>query len=411
MNKEFKKVHHGDHKLIEKAILNSPASESGLFSGELGKALYCIASISVTSNPSKALLKRLASSLEYSFTDLQTPKHNNPANLGNGVTGLALVLNRVRQTLGDRSVSNSLKILEDNIHELARRPFSENGLVGVDYFFGLSGIANYFAAYSAHTDRARKTKQVCDRIIDEAESIPGGIAWKDNYGFSTEPYNLGMAHGMLGTLCALSKASYTMNLKQYSSTIVKAMNWYLSQENILEAPNRFSNSTDGNALNNQRTWLSWCYGDLCVGICLLHVYKATGKERFLNEAIRIIDTTISRIDPSVEIRNDRGIVFDAGLCHGLSAAVSAYYVLSRKLKTKRLSAAFSHWLSLLVNRAPKDVRDSSARCYKVGISNGIAELTPTVGLLEGAAGVGLFYCSLISRKADRVWLPLFNLDL
>lgn len=403
--------HIEDHRIIERSILNSAKSDPSLFSGELGTALYCLARIATNPPQSGKLLKRLTESLNYSIAELKNPKHNNPANLGNGATGLMVVLNRAKVVLKDSSISPLLLDFENNIHKLAVEQFSTSGLISVDYFFGLSGIANYFVALSDHANKVKLTKDICDLICDKAEDKSAGIAWRDDFGFSSAPYNLGMAHGILGTVSVLSKASYQLGLKRYNSVIVKAMNWFLSQENIPSSFSRFSNSTGGATPNNQQTWISWCYGDLSASVALLHAHQATGKHNFKRAAARIIGKTLQRKNVAVEIRNDRQRVFDIGLCHGLAAVCASYYVLARFTKDAHIREAFRFWFSHVLSRAPRPYQDQSAGCYRVGMAGEKAETHENLTFLEGAAGLGLLYCSIRSRRADRIWLPLFHLDL
>lgn len=403
--------HIEDQRIIERSILRSDKNDPSLFNGELGTALYCLARLATSSARSGKVLNRLTDSLDYAITELKNPKHNNPVNLGNGATGLIVVLNRAKVMLKDSSIAPILFDLETNIHDLAVKQFSASGLLNVDYFFGLSGVANYFVAFSDHADKSKMTRDMCDLICHQSEVKPGGIAWREDFGFSSAPYNLGMAHGIPGTVCVLSKASYLLGLKRYNSFIVKAMNWFLSQENIQSGCTRFSNSTTGEAPNDQKTWLSWCYGDLCAGIALLQAHKATGKQKFYREAMRIIETTLHRKNVALEIRNDQEQIFDVGLCHGLAAVCASYYVLARYTKDARIRKAFQFWFSQILTRAPKPYHHNAAGCYRVGMVGDRAEVHQSLTFLEGGGGLGLLYCSLTSRRADRIWLPLFHLDL
>lgn len=410
MGRFYSGEHAADSRIVEKAILQSEYKESGLFGGELGTALYCISRIASSDTYAKRLNTRLTKSIDFAIHQFKSPKHNNPVNLGNGLTGLAFVLNRIKYVLRNSATNSTLTALESNIYTHAVQA-NQGGLLGVDYFFGLTGVANYYVSLSRHPNRIAMTEHLCDQIIDQSNTQNGKRWWTDDHEFSLKPHNLGMAHGILSIISVLSKASYTLGLKKYNPVISEAVSWLMLQENSAECISHFSHSTDGINENCEKTWLSWCYGDLGVSIALLHAFKATGNKRFNTDAIRILSSSVKRADPKQEVRNDKGLIYDVGLCHGITAICAAYYVLARFTKDKQVQDAFNSWLLLLLKRAPKGLSDSTARCYKVGMLYEEAQTKEDITLLEGTAGLGLLYCSLASKRADKVWMPLFHLDI
>lgn len=404
-----------DAKSIKRAVINSEFSGCGLLTGELGKAFYCACHYNVDGNEDDSLFTRANESLSFSIDGLRAAPPESVASLADGFTGLAIVLSCLsRLNFLDRSFADMIIDIEENIEELiSKDDKTERKNIEYDYFYGVSGIANYFLVFSEYKNKRKIVKRICDSLIAQAIVESRGIKWRDHHTFSPQPYNLGMAHGILSIICVLSKAIYRLGLSEYKPYLVKAINWYLAQENELTCISRFSFSVDDHGTGkNEKNWIAWCYGDLSASIALLHAYKATNDPLYISKAKAIIDATLLRKNRVFEISNYNEVIFDAGLCHGLAGISASYLSVFRFLNDERYREASYYWINHLLNRTAETNFDGSAGCYKIGrIMNKGYTFEPSVSLLEGAAGVGLLYCSLIDVESFREWDAIFHFDL
>lgn len=404
-----------DLGVIREAILRSEPTKPGLLNGELGTALYCAHEYaSRRCKNTNELTGRIEMALEFCMSQYRKNPPSPIGSLASGLTGLAITISQLLSLgLLDYSTDLVLRDVEDTLCDLVKEYLANgNKFLGYDYFYGICGPANYFLSYSKSTKRKELVRGLCLRLVDQAADDDKGLKWRDEFGFSRLPYNLGMAHGMLSIMCILSKAVYRLGADELKTDLCRSIDWYLGQENTASYPCRFSASTDDEGHGKDcKNWIAWCSGDLSVSLMLLHAYRATGNRHYVDRAISIADSTLSRRDINKEVSNN-GQTFNVSLCHGIAGVAACYLSLARALRIRRYRLASVYWTHQLFRRSNSIDFDSCAGCYQMGPKVSADNWTsPSLTLLDGAAGVGLLYSSILHPKLSKFWFPLFFLDI
>lgn len=383
------------------------------FRWRIGKGIILYLPIPDGKKKSPELLTRANQSINYSIDKLKSNSTQRVGSFAEGLTGLAIVLSRLKHyKLLDSESVELLHVVEKALLDLVTDDSAK--FLGYDYFYGLTGLGNYFINFSDCKRKKEIVKIICSQILAQAIEADVGLKWRDNYSFGIYPYNLGFAHGILSVITIFSKAIYKMGFQELHLPLTKATKWYLAQENDKDCEYRFSGTiSEHGEGKNEKNWISWCYGDLSASIALIHSFNATGTKSYLEKAIAIASSTVKRKDIQNEIANYNGIIFEAGLCHGLAGVAASYYSLAQYFSDKQFWDSFEFWCKALLRRtSQEDLNDSSARCYRIGRRVGQENtFDPDLSLLDGAAGVGLLYCSVLKPSLHDLWAPVFLLDI
>ena len=186
---------------------------------------------------------------------------------------------------------------------------------------------------------------------------------------------LGLAHGIAAFISILGKLSFISRFQKQSLYLINQYVLFLldiSRSSINKAslfPSWITPSTD---LNKVKSSLSWCTGDLGIGIALLNTAENIQDNNLKNIAFEIL------VHSSKRITSEKSGLQDPCICHGY---FGAYKVFSRAYtitNEKIFLDAKQYWL-------------------KIGLESIIGKISSNLSILNGQAGIGL---ALIDAYTD-----------
>jgi len=274
----------------------------------------------------------------------------------------------------------------------------------IEFVIGLSGLAVYLARRARHGQAEQATALLLGAIAERAVFLqpeqcswptPVGSAYRLQKESTAVEYNLGLAHGMPAVLAALLGLIPHLAEPTHARHLLKAgCDWLLQQQqSVITFGSYFANAADRPACSR----LGWCYGDLTLALTLFRAAELLAEPGYA-ELARQMSLHCSRR------REQDGMVFDAGLCHGYAGLVLIFGLLSQYFPAAEVLAAKQYWLEKVLNQ------------YQ---SHGLAALHKQVeradeltaqeepGLLSGYAGIGL--CLLAAEGQSTDWVDLLLL--
>ncbi len=270
-----------------------------------------------------------------------------------------------------------------------------------DLLHGGFGFWAFLLQASNIADKPKYLQSQLNALAAIAVDLPEGRNWKINSSFfkikdeeklTVNPHtsvHLGMAHGIAGILNLIAKTRiagfYTTetetNIHGGLQLITSLKNKYASTQGCYPG-----SITNGTAATGSR--MAWCHGDLGIAVCFWFAWKATGKEDYKHEAIRILDfsCTLSY--------NDSGVK-DAGLCHGSAGVAQIFRRMYWETGNLRYLEASNKWIQSTLDFARYPDGYAGYKTFRPGEFGGPhAEY----GLLSGISGIGLSLLSALSNE-------------
>lgn len=213
--------------------------------------------------------------------------------------------------------------------------------------------------------------------------------------------SFGLAHGMTGIISILSRIGMLgVEEDTCRRLVIQAVNFIISYKRkdfsskFLFPSILFIKSKEELESKNG---LGWCYGDLCVVICLLHAYSFLKQGYLKSEAIEIMQKVMNGHSQYQAVPNQ-----DLSFCHGQIGIAHMLLRISNFLEDSRISEMAAFWF------------DSSSRLISShNLTNTLmkeSQLKLAHGLINGFSGIGLPFISAISSvKPD--WDDLFLLNI
>ncbi len=292
-----------------------------------------------------------------------------------GLAGIAWGLMHIKENeLIEMDLNGSFRNMDAFLAGQARNCMANNRY---DFLHGLLGMGLYFLK--------RKDVRTVEAIVhwlEEQSEITGSNGRYWLAGAQQENRNridMGLSHGQASILVYLAKC-YKSNfyLPKTMKLMEGSVNFFLSiQQQTGNTGSVFpSFYTPG---KREISRMAWCYGDPGIGWALLYAAHATQNERWLSNAIEILQRAALRRNP------ETNGVADACLCHG-SAGLSYIF---RKVCLLTGHTLFQNASDYWLNETLKFSRFSDGIAgFKKAIP-GKPSHTNEPGLLEGAAGIGL----------------------
>jgi lantibiotic modifying enzyme len=302
----------------------------------------------------------------------------------------------------DESGNELLEVIEPHLMNALE---VERQRLDYEFFTGVTGMGLYLLE-GPLTPFAREGIQRILEILEEGAIPEGdGIAWLRKKISSGEIYyDLGIPHGIPGIILFLCRVSATEIEPALVRRLLQgAVNWLLAQENPTgrgHFPHVSGKSFSGR--------LAWCYGDLGVAAALLAAGETLDSPTLRAKAMALFDKDATRdIQTAMVFRHKQYGIYDRGLCHGTSGIALFFQHLFRKTGCPDYLRATEYWtdLTLSIKRSAKGTGIAghlfpSLDAEKRWIKNPY--------LLEGSAGVGLFYLSTLNEEQSG-WETLFML--
>lgn len=240
---------------------------------------------------------------------------------------------------------------------------------------------------------------VLDHLLRSYQRLDGDIAWwtppallpewqrdlaPDGY------YNLGVAHGMPAIATFLARCIQAQvrpgDLLPVLDDLVR---WMLTQR----GEHGFPSWVPKGQVTHRQARLAWCYGDPGVAAALLAAGQATDRQSWQAIAEEIAQQAAVR-DP------EQAGIKDAGICHGSAGLAHLFHRLYQGTGNQALAAAARHWFQHALDMRRDDDGVGGFQSWSIPRtpgSSGELQWVDEIGLLTGAAGVGICLLAAVSE--------------
>ncbi len=331
-----------------------------------------------------ALIEKSIELLDDKYTELT---------LANGVAGVGWVVKYLLSTgilaKADEEVLDDFdKLL---VESLSDDNFYENKTY--DLLYGLIGKGIYFLEDERDINKMA-LELILEKLLLISSRTNDGVTWYDSLGEekmngSNGFLNYGLAHGLPSIVTFLSRL-YEKGIHQDScASMIKSLILFIKSSK-LEGQ---SSNYPSNSLTVAASKLSWCYGDIGIGLAFLKASEVLSDKNLESEAINLLlDSSKRKLDSSF-IRSNRSSI-ENGFCHGTFGLSYLYYRAYNKTKNKVLLEASEYWLYDVHKIQPHQLSTVISANYDfesdVWNENG--------SLLNGYCGIGLVLLRLRSNQ-------------
>lgn len=271
-----------------------------------------------------------------------------------------------------------------------------------DFLHGALGYAYYFLNRYEHTkDMNLKRRyqtylmEAIAQLEDHAIIKEGTIKWEStlNSKKGNRGIDLGLSHGIASIINFLSRAyKFTIFKKMVYKLLMGSTNYLLSLENKnAENLSLYPVSIEKDRPLRYNGRISWCYGDLGIGLSLTRAGIALNNVSIQRRALDILKHTTSRKG------TNETLVKDAGICHGSYGNALIYGRISQMFHRKSFQKATQFWIGDGIQKA---IHKDGYAGYKQW-DNGQKKWTSELSLLEGISGIGLVIIDYLSKTRNR----------
>jgi hypothetical protein len=184
-------------------------------------------------------------------------------------------------------------------------------------------------------------------------------------------YDLGVAHGIAGTLATLGAAT-PASIAGSRELLEGAIAWLLTQPRPAGGVSRFATWTTGNGADPSAR-AAWCYGDPGIACALAAASARAGVAAGMAAAVETAHGAALRTP-------ENGRVTDAGLCHGSAGLAVIFARLCETIGGPELHDATRTWLLRTIDYLERDGFAGTSTPQRATCFRGL-------GLLTGAAGI------------------------
>jgi lantibiotic modifying enzyme len=375
------------------AALPDPSStelnDASLSGGTAGLAIFCAYLSRVGLDTDENAVQFLEQALRSIST---TPM--DPSFYG-GFTGIAWAAAQLEEQLLDSDEDPTEAIDEALIDYLSRSPWMDD----YDLIGGLIGIGVYALERLPRASAVTCLEQIVGRLNETAEHNKDGVTWLTRAHLLPEHqrekcpngyYNLGLAHGVPGVIALLGQTCAAgVALEKSRPLLDGAVAWLLRQRLDNAAASCFT-AWVAPDVERDDCRLAWCYGDAGVAAALFVAARCVNEADWEREAIEIARRAAKRKPESAGVN-------DAGLCHGAAGLGHIFNRLFQATGESVFREAARYWFerTLAMRRAGQGIAGFSS--YRPGIDGQKEHWEDEIGILEGAAGIGL---ALLAAATD-----------
>jgi len=379
-------------RIFTELVHNKDYPQPGLFVGRAGMLLFALEYYRHTQDPkAHGLIGHHANNL---IENIDTA----PGILFcNGITGIAWTLNYMfGMGLLDDDVLGFLNQVDEYVKEAEKTM-----TVDSDFMYGTTGLANYFL------DRGQINYafDLMRKVVESGVHSEHGLYWEssdvNSDGAPITILNLSSAHGSAAVLVVLAKIySKTPDQKQKSflANAMKETIRFIEYARSLDQsgfyPGTCQHVEQGIVSNVGR--LSWCYGDMGIGLALNIVGEALNDKIITQQSILCYEKILAR-------REDEKKSFqDACFCHGPSGVAQMYMRMFYNTQNEAYKKTARFWM------------DETLKCAKHDCVTGYKEwdnvaeaYIPSYSILGGISGIGLCMLGYLNESClnwDRAFL-------
>jgi lantibiotic biosynthesis protein len=283
-----------------------------------------------------------------------------------------------------------------------------------DLISGLVGVGVYALERLSRPSGRELLELVVKQLARNSVERHPGITWHTHPALLPEQqrreapagyYNLGVAHGVPGTVAFLGYVVRTGIAEDEASRLLHgAVAWLLSQQ-LDEGEGARYPSRSGPGVKPIAGRMAWCYGGLGVSAALMVAARAVGDERWEREAVRLALMEAGRAE-------ERAGVKDACLCHGSAGNAHVFRRLYQATGVGEFLTAARFWYGKTL--AMWTPRTGIGGYHFWGLRDRGNLSSPSAWIvdpsfLSGSAGVGLALISA-TTAAEPTWDRLLLCD-
>lgn len=302
----------------------------------------------------------------------------------NGIIGLAWVINfLIKENFIDVSNNEILYDIDNYNHDWIKYSIKEKNF---DFFHGAIGYINYSIDRYNNSTNIKAIEKIEESItlflnflselISKIELFPSGSKKTDIKMSFENNVIFGIAHGISSIIFILNKISiipkFNLKTQLLSDQYVTYLLNYKDDKN--SGISLFPNFLSQKGIVKYQSALSWCSGDLGIGINLLNTYvRYNHNENYKLAGIEILEHASQRTS------FEKSFLKSNCLCHGFLGAYKIFSDAYKITKKEEFLKASNYWLELAI----KDIT-----------INDDSDLT----ILNGLSGIGLALLDIFDSK-------------
>lgn len=302
-----------------------------------------------------------------------------------GLAGMTFALDQMMRTTEDRSLLNSLHLAIDRLQANAKQAnpgvsWNESN----DLFSGTAGIGLaliHFARQTGRNELLEVAKLAGDHLLALAHESAEGNCWTLSATCSTHYPNF--SHGTAGVGYFLAELYEATDDERYRVSALAAGRYLLSIASKAESSNCLVFHDDAAGID--LFYLGWCHGPAGTGRFFYRLYQLTDDSDWLDLVEKQATTIMASGIPE---RQTAGYWNNVSRCCGAAGVGEFFLGLYTATKDRRYFAFAERVAVYLIARAETDsggMKWTQAE-RRIEPHNVVAQ----TGLMQGAAGVGLF---------------------
>jgi lantibiotic modifying enzyme len=264
-----------------------------------------------------------------------------------------------------------------------------------DPLHGFVALGVYFLERHKKDNQSANLEKLVDFLWEIRENFRGNDIWM-TFGYqdvSRDNYNLGMAHGIPGIISFLAQV-HGLGIAQEKTLpmIEQAINFFeqsrYPDNDTYLFPTMIEKENPDETREGSR--LGWCYGDLCVALAMIHCGKHCNNKAWYDSGVEMALVTTKRDIENAWCR-------DACICHGSVGLVHQFNRLWQLTGDDAFKTAALFWLDHTFDEYYKEKEGIGGYFYfHYDSKTKESSYVKSPSLLEGSAGIGLVYLSLIT---------------
>lgn len=370
---------------------------STLYAGNPGVVLFYLELYAATGD--KDYLKKACAGADWLIAGLPKEK---TMGLYEGIAGIGFALEEVYRASGEEKYRRAFLRCLDLIHQSARKAGQGLEWDGTTDIISGSAGTGLFLLY-ASSELADKSLldlayKAGDRLIELGKPENGGFKWAMDEKFPRLMPNF--SHGTAGIAYFLATLYEKTKQEAYLDAALAGSKYLLSiAKTDGDACLIFHNEPDGKNLY----YLGWCHGPVGTARLFYRLSKATAETSWLDWVKRSANGIM---ESGIPEKQTPGFWNNAGICCGLAGVGDFFLSLYETTRDKKYLDFCKRIADKLLATASAD--GSGLKWVQAEHRTRPELLIAQTGLMQGAAGIGLFllhYDALESRRRIKIILP------
>jgi lantibiotic modifying enzyme len=305
--------------------------------------------------------------------------------LYSGLAGIASALARMKSAYAGLSVSDSLDLAIGRIQDAVPTDFERiSPHAANDLFSGIAGIGLallYLAKLTGKSDLIQPARSAGDRLLSRGKKTACGQYW--TFSETNRAHYPNFSHGTAGIGYFLAELYAATGEIRFRTGALEAGRYLLSIISEKRSSKWLIPHDDG--AGAELFYLGWCHGPAGTGRFVYRLYQLTGEIAWLEILKRQAETIIASGIPE---QPTPGCWNNAGRCCG-TAGIGEFFLGLYRVFGEQSHFSFAQRLAdHLVLTGETDA--SGTRWIQAENRAAPAAVAPQTGLMQGAAGIGLF---------------------